>query len=81
MFYYIFLTDILLLACFIWIGLSLEELERLASLGTSARKTARRDIANVVSVLTLFTILTIYVYLCMNVIRNLTKRKVGNPLH
>ncbi|KOM28518.1 hypothetical protein LR48_Vigan549s007300 [Vigna angularis] len=31
------------------VGLSLEELERLASLGTSARKTARRDIANVVA--------------------------------
>ncbi|WVZ05436.1 hypothetical protein V8G54_018782 [Vigna mungo] len=33
------------------VGLSLEELERLASLGTSARKTARRDIANVDGVL------------------------------
>jgi len=56
MFYCIFLTNILLLACFMWIGLSPEELKRLATLGTSARKTARRDIANVVSVLTLRTI-------------------------
>ncbi|KAK8463945.1 hypothetical protein PHAVU_011G080400 [Phaseolus vulgaris] len=31
------------------VGLSLEELKRLATLGTSARKTARRDIANVVA--------------------------------
>ncbi|KAL6965646.1 pseudouridylate synthase [Sarracenia purpurea var. burkii] len=31
------------------VGLSAEELERLANLGTKARKTARRDIAHVVS--------------------------------
>lgn len=31
------------------VGLSLEELERLAIIGTKAQKTARRDIAHVVS--------------------------------
>ncbi|CAJ1978206.1 unnamed protein product [Sphenostylis stenocarpa] len=44
------------------VGLSLDELERLATLGTSAQKTARRDIANVVSVLALYIIFIIYVY-------------------
>ena len=42
-------TTLLLLTCLMWIGLSVEELERLATLGTRAQKTARRDIAHVVS--------------------------------
>lgn len=33
----------------LFVGLSIEELERLAKLGRKARKTARRDIAHVVS--------------------------------
>jgi hypothetical protein len=47
---------------FYWIGLSAEELERLATLGTKAQKTARRDIAYVVSA---FGIIMELIYACI----------------
>ncbi|RVW28190.1 hypothetical protein CK203_101471 [Vitis vinifera] len=34
---------------FLCVGLSIEQLERLANLGTKAQKAARRDIAHIVS--------------------------------